>query len=849
MSLILYSSVAQEDKNECERMYNKALGLFREKKYDSALKSLAAVKICDPSSRNRADSVIIKVYEDINEQKTLADTAAQRERRQRTIAIRAQKEAVKQRDIAVKALEEANLNLSKALGISAARSLLDKNRLEANVLLSNIKYKSLPFSNEAICSYLRLTPSKLSFTEISKLNTTIDITYNNTLNWIKQCHGKDLVAISDGQFNVWLYSLKQQRPLPLQHLRARSITGICTSNSETFLTSDSGYLMVVDDNYELKKIPMSMDITVDRVKSSQTGQKIVLGNSGGKLYVGANKNNQLDILDTLLEKGFNELDISEDGKVIVATDFGMKLFVWHEENRKADTFDLNVVLKSLGLTPKYLHPYVKLSPEARFASILLQAFDSLQQDKNILILYDLLGKEVKHFLFEENGNSIEGNNYDFTPRGEKIVTATRNAIHVLDTETNKLLWKVNTNSQIYAIDPEGSILYVADGNELNLYSIFSGELIEKIAISKQDIAALLITNDGETIVIGNRNGEIITIKINNLKQHSYIFGKPTVLNKKYAFSSDGNFLLICIPTNFSPIEWSVYLLDIETNELILLDSFPQLPKDIFFDDLKNIVYVFENTILQMDYSDKGLLFSIELDFSVEKAALNVRNNSIVIVGNSKLVEYSLSTGKEVRSFDLYANFVVRDLLLSLKGNKILATGSTLEDGYRIMEFEGTRVVAQKIDVEPLAIQYNSRNQPLCIGKNKIVKFDNQLSVLETKYLETPLPQQTITDIKHNFNGKDYIIFSTRSRNEKMLNMLFLDINTGFTNIILNPDIKAYQENDNAFSCMSISSDYRLKTISFCGLLQIWGTKLFKSEMDAQKQTNLIVIGSAAIPFL
>lgn len=846
--LIPYMLCSQQTGAKCNEIYGKAKNLFKDKKYDSALKSLAAVKICDVNLRDKADSLIVAVYTEISKQKQLADTAAERERRQTMIAVLSQKEALRQKDIALKALNEANQNLSKAIGISATRSLLNQNKLEASALLASIWQNNLPLSNEVACSLLRFSPSCFEFIKKGKINAGVNVNYSNVLNWMKQCQGEDLIAISDGNFKVSLYDAKRDKLIPIPPY-SRSISGMASSNNSTLLASGGNGIISVDSAGILSALTVPATVYANKIKVSASGRRVLIGATDNRLYSCRNENNQLTITDTLIWQSLNEFDLSRSGNLAVATTYGLQMYTWRNNSRVAtDTFRMNGILDRLNRSPMFMHPFVKLSPSANKAGIMLTTTDSMHHQNNLLIVYDTDLRQANHFLFEEEGNSIEGNNYDFTPLGEKIIAATKNAVYVIDAKTAHLNWKVNTNSQLYAIDPKGRFLIITDKNEIVLYGLSSGELYERAVVSKKDITSVLITEDGKKVFVADQNGTVISLLLKENDRTGYIFNQPDQLNKRYAFSTDGNYLLICRPQLSENISWNMFIYDINKHTFLDAGPTPIMPDAMYFKDLSNIVLVFQDAVIGYNYLKDTVYTAFKPSVAIEASAFNYQKQTLVYAGRHRIYEQSLATKKILQTIDIDSVIEISQLLVSPYENKILVVGFTSYQDYRIFEYVSSqKPMSKKIGAKPILVMYNKSNQPVVLSDSRVLRYDIGRTGFVSLNLDIPLPLGTTADFGHNFNGKDFLLLHYRSANDKLLNLIYIDTNTGFTNVISNPAISEYNPVDATLLNISFAPDNSLKTISNCGFLQVWGRHLFKSKPETQAQTNLAVIGSATVP--
>lgn len=106
LSITLFLAALTGRAQSCTRIYDQAQALFKIGNYDLALKKLEAYKLCAPDKIPRADSLIVKIYQTVNNQRVEAE-------RQTTIAnqrakvIETQKDSIERENIANKAATQA----------------------------------------------------------------------------------------------------------------------------------------------------------------------------------------------------------------------------------------------------------------------------------------------------------------------------------------------------------------------------------------------------------------------------------------------------------------------------------------------------------------------------------------------------------------------------------------------------------------------------------------------------------------------------------------------------------------------------------------------------------------------
>lgn len=132
LSLFTTNSFAQKVKNKCEAIYEAAASYFENNEYQLAIKKIAAYKICNIGENKKADSLLLKIYETVNNQ--------------RIEALRQRNLADSNAAIAVKRRKEAEIETKKAQSLTLAaiaREQLDKNPTFA-IRLAELAWKSSP---------------------------------------------------------------------------------------------------------------------------------------------------------------------------------------------------------------------------------------------------------------------------------------------------------------------------------------------------------------------------------------------------------------------------------------------------------------------------------------------------------------------------------------------------------------------------------------------------------------------------------------------------------------------------------------------------------------------------------
>jgi hypothetical protein len=115
---LFFYGVYRCNSQSCIQIYDSSITLFKQSKYDIALKKLAAYKICDPNNARRADSIILRIYKAINAQKNEALTQRNLANR-RAVTIEAQKDSIEKENtanmMATQALQIKEIDPTKAV--------------------------------------------------------------------------------------------------------------------------------------------------------------------------------------------------------------------------------------------------------------------------------------------------------------------------------------------------------------------------------------------------------------------------------------------------------------------------------------------------------------------------------------------------------------------------------------------------------------------------------------------------------------------------------------------------------------------------------------------------------------
>src|SRR6476620_10035728 len=153
---------SQPPKNKCEEVYNLANALFLNDNYDLAIKKLSAYKLCNEKGVKKADLLLLKIFEKVNNQKEDAIKATKEALKQKNIAnlrasvIITQKDSIEKENasniIATQALQVNDINPNTALqyiykGLCISPNNLALNEIRRKILNEEILFKKNEASN------------------------------------------------------------------------------------------------------------------------------------------------------------------------------------------------------------------------------------------------------------------------------------------------------------------------------------------------------------------------------------------------------------------------------------------------------------------------------------------------------------------------------------------------------------------------------------------------------------------------------------------------------------------------------------------------------------------------------
>ena len=96
--LAFHTLVGKQVRTDCENIYLSAVNLFKNDKYDLAIKKVAAYKLCNPNNSKKADGLLLQIFEKVNRQKDEALSSKKEALIQKDLANRRAELIAKQRD-------------------------------------------------------------------------------------------------------------------------------------------------------------------------------------------------------------------------------------------------------------------------------------------------------------------------------------------------------------------------------------------------------------------------------------------------------------------------------------------------------------------------------------------------------------------------------------------------------------------------------------------------------------------------------------------------------------------------------------------------------------------------------
>lgn len=265
---------------DCIQMYRSSILLFEDGKYDLALKKLAAYKLCNPEKATQADSLILVIYETVNNQKN--EAIKQRNlANKRSKTIKAQKDSIERENIANKAATQA----------------LQINEIDPE--------KAIQFVYAGLC----FSPQNPSLIEIKRrifsqeiLKTSLNGASNSNTTCIDKLVDQSLVTGDvDGNLKFWDPAKKLIKSVKLFN---KSISALAVIANSYILASGNDSKDYKSPNYLIKLYNLKNNFitTVRNTLSTQYTSASYLGDSS-KVFLGNEQGiiSCFSLRDTLFE--------------------------------------------------------------------------------------------------------------------------------------------------------------------------------------------------------------------------------------------------------------------------------------------------------------------------------------------------------------------------------------------------------------------------------------------------------------------------------------------------------------------------------------------------------------------
>jgi WD40 repeat protein len=823
------ASFAQRPNEVCRRIYDRAVGYFNGNHFQEALKCLAAIKVLDETWKPIADKLILDVYNRVDSAKTQADTAAAREKRQR--------------DIATRALADARINLSKAIGISALENIREGNKLKAKALLETISQEQLPVSEEVYCARLGFAEPLLHFDKKIRVATGFDNNFANRISGLVQANDGDLFSVVNDDRKL---SFIDMAGGALVHYPLVKACGIIKAKGEAIYQSQTGELCLpATGNKALNRL-VKVDEPAVHVLANAARDTILVQDMAGRLLRYVLSGGKFLIADTIMSRSANDFDIDNSGSVLAATNIGSSLIVWRGGQKT--TFQLDSILRSLNLEMRHSHPLVKLSPDGRFAAVVMPTTDTSHTDSYLTVIYNSSTGHSVSYLISHFDVGIERDDFTFSPVGDELLVNQHTGVTLLNPSTGTVNMSMNIPSASYSFHPQGGLLAIADKNEVKIYDTRTRALVERITNGKKAVTSVCFDHSGNYLISTDLSGFAKRLQLVVAEDPGYAI-RPTQYNQRHFFSEDGRYYIACQVVNLVPIQWGLFLYDRRQDKLSYLMTLSSLPGLISFKDPSKVFIVDNNKVIGMNFRDFTRLLTYNAPGRIEAAAVDNRRAKIWYLSQDKLYCMPLTaTGAHAKPVPVDGALRVEKLIVSSQSGGCLLLGTRNDQRENVMvevQPSGKSRVT-KLPAEPLAAFYDAQDRPMLLARDKLLRL-NPNGVWKATALSTAIPMFVYNESANNFSGRDFIILPRTSGGTAALNLLYISTLTGFTTELDNPAAARYASGDNTFTNMVIGDHGELLTLSNKGYLQLWGKPFTDPKIKTERETNLTVVGSVAVP--
>ena len=387
---------------------------------------------------------------------------------------------------------------------------------------------------------------------------------------------------------------------------------------------------------------------------------------------------RFDVFDGLVDEldymGFNSLDFSPDGNMLVSAGRDSTIYVWDLSKRECLTKIYNYDI----------HYKVNCVVFTLDGKAIISGGEYLNEENEYIPAFSVWDAiNGNHLLDVDTRGVIYDVNISYD--GTKIATAGHNYLHILDSNTFRIIKRIKvTPPKDYMgiskciFSPNGEFVTYASNNLVSVWEVSTGKRITTFEIPYSEIKSIVFSPKGRYIFIGARDGGVSTLDINSGQHHPLLNGYYTTVNT-IAVSPTNNYIA------FGSDDNTIRLMDANSDQSVL--------SCIISENRKN------NPQALLSIRDKYKLFLNEdgtisiLDIQTGKLFIGKSREKCCRIGNEKAAEYNIDK------------------------NDIIIENHSTRVCYGIENLFPTPVCGMTFSPDANSIMYWSFNPTICIVKD------------------------------------------------------------------------------------------------------------------------------------
>lgn len=512
---------------------------------------------------------------------------------------------------------------------------------------------------------------------------------------------------------------------------------------------------------------------------------------------------RFDVLDGLVDemdyKGFNSLDFSPDGNLLVSAGKDSTIYVWDLSKRECLTKIYNYDI----------HYGVNCVVFTLDGKAIISGGEYLNEEHEYIPAFSVWDPLTGNHLLDVD---TQGDIYDIniSNDGTKIATASYNCLNIWDSKTFRNIKRVEIappkdylGVSKCVFSPNGELIASASNYVICIWKVSTGKKIATFEIPNGEIKSAVFSPDGRHIFIGTKGGGISTCDINTGKCHPLLNGYTATVNA----------ISLCPINNhivFGGDDNTIKLMDIYSDKSVLSCKIPQIQT--------------KDSQALLTIQDKYQLFI------GENGALNIIDARVGKIVKSLFVDKS-----EKKCYNTCHSL---EASYNVDNNDIMIDNHSTRVCYGLANIFPTEICHMAISPDTSSIMYWSFNQNICVVKdlnnleeyvlknhikNKDRYFVPIISVAEQSIQLLYGHSECVTCAAYSPDGH-YVVSSSEDNTIRIW-----DVQTGKC-------IQVYNNNDELMSYVDFTPDGKyIISISFNATLKVWCFLTLQEYIDRNRK--------------